>query len=288
MERWDEQTLVKQALASEAETVVLFCSGHPMPYRKSKTQAYDCLQIPMCLAGLSKAALFEIATKKKLELMLDSCGECEHSSCLALIRNQAERASEMLCACQGESNLYLVEKRPEDEKGRKRKAVTSGEKACSRREFLFRLADVSLKTFSNEYEVAAAQAEKKAAAVSSSAYIVNGVRVGRKLAYRPAWTQQLKAAYQRTYQASETHGEAAVWPSVRIRQNCTNCNMCASFCPTGALRIEVEEKAGEDGVKTLSAAHYFQPMLCADCRLCAAVCPDTVQVRHENAGRRND
>ncbi|MBP3700258.1 MAG: 4Fe-4S binding protein, partial [Lachnospiraceae bacterium] len=40
MDNWDEKTLVKDALGSEAETVVLFCGGHPMPYRKSKTQAY--------------------------------------------------------------------------------------------------------------------------------------------------------------------------------------------------------------------------------------------------------
>ena len=70
MESWDEKTLVKQALEADAETVVLFCGGHPKPYRKSKSQEFECLRIPICLAGLSKAVLFEIAAKKKLELML--------------------------------------------------------------------------------------------------------------------------------------------------------------------------------------------------------------------------
>ncbi len=280
MEQWDEKTLVKDALDSEAETVVLFCGGHPTPYRKSKTQTYECLRIPICLAGLSKAALFEIASKKKLELMLDACGECDHSSCMSLIKNQVQRTSEMLTAAMGVSQLTLMEARPGDEKGRKQKAVLAGEKACSRREFLFRLADVGLKTVSSDYEAAAVKVEQDTAAASAAAArgtVINGVRMGRKMAYRPQWTDRLKQLYHRTYLSSENHGEAAVWPSVRTRNNCTNCNMCASFCPTGALRIEVEERTSAD--EPLSVAHYFQPMLCADCRLCATVCPVDAIVR---------
>lgn len=282
MDSWQEATLVKEALASEADTIVLFCGGHPSAYRKSKTQTYECLKVPHCLAGISKAALFEIAAHKKVELMVDACEECEYASCLALIRNQVQQTGEMLCACTGSSHLSLVEARSQEEKGRKQKAVFTGEKACSRREFLFRLADVSLKTVSTEYEAAATQVEKQEALAAKAAArgtSINGVRMGRRMAYRPQWTEHLKQVYHRAYVDAGEHGEAAIWPSVRIQKDCTNCNMCASFCPTGALRIDAEEKKDEAGRVTLSAVHYFQPMLCADCRLCASVCPIQAIVR---------
>lgn len=262
LEQWDEKALVKKVLGSCAETAVLFCGRHSSPYRKEKERSYDCFQIPLCLAGLSKAALVEIAAGKKLELMTDACGNCGRKDCLAVIQDQAARVCEMLNACRGSGELYLVGRRPEGEKGRKRRAVPSGESACSRREVILRLAEAGRRVVTADREKERKPEEKPP--------VVNGVRTGRRLCYRPLWAERLKAAYRKLYEASPKHGEPACFPSVRIRKDCTNCNLCASFCPTGALRIEAEGNM---------AAHYFQPMICADCRLCAAVCPKEAIVR---------
>jgi ferredoxin len=263
LEQWDEKLLVERAVQGKAGTAVLFCGRHPSPYRKEKDHTYDCFQVPVCLAGLSKAALFEIAAHKKVELMLDACGSCEWGDLSGLVRDQAQRVCEMLCACRGRGDFFLVEKRPDGEKGRKKKAVPSGERACSRREIIFRLADAGLRTVASSEKPRTEPPRQKKPAV-------NGVRTGRKLCYRPGWAERLKTAYRHMYESESVHGEPASFPAVRIRRNCTNCNLCASFCPTGALRIEAEED---------SAAHYFQPMLCADCRLCAEVCPMEAVVR---------
>lgn len=46
---------------------------------------------------------------------------------------------------------------------------------------------------------------------------------------------------------------------------CTSCQMCATFCPTGALR------KFQDPDGTFSVEHG--PADCAKCRLCANICP---------------
>ncbi|MBR5474690.1 MAG: 4Fe-4S binding protein [Lachnospiraceae bacterium] len=278
LEEWDEQKLISHAKTAKEQTVALFCGRHQKAFRKAKDVA--CFQVPMCLGGLTKAALFEIGVDKQVEMMLDECDGCEWKHCRETVEHLAKQVNEMIFACCNQTSLSLMEMRPEEEKGRKNKAMLTGEKACSRRDIMFRLLDAGRRAVVSE------KAKPKMAGPGAAAGpVVNGVRTGRKMAFRPEWMDRLKAAYRQAYErtdlhakqeekAGSAHGEAAFWPSVRIRRNCTNCNMCASFCPTGALRIEVEEQS-----EPLVASHYFQPMLCADCRLCEAVCPIEAIVR---------
>lgn len=54
-----------------------------------------------------------------------------------------------------------------------------------------------------------------------------------------------------------------LWSQVRIEKNCRGCQMCAFFCPTGALRII--EMDGKSGLSFTSA-------LCTGCNLCSEIC----------------
>jgi ferredoxin len=57
-----------------------------------------------------------------------------------------------------------------------------------------------------------------------------------------------------------------LWGHVVIETDkCTSCQMCATFCPTGALK-KFEKKDGTFGVD-----HY--PSLCVKCRTCTDICP---------------
>ena len=54
-----------------------------------------------------------------------------------------------------------------------------------------------------------------------------------------------------------------LWATVAIKDSCTGCQMCAFFCPTGALF-----KVVEDGKPGLA----FKYADCTDCQLCQEIC----------------
>ena len=57
--------------------------------------------------------------------------------------------------------------------------------------------------------------------------------------------------------------ENGSWATCRIKQSCTACQMCAFFCPTGAL-----SKTEQDGKPALT----FRVSHCTNCRVCAEIC----------------
>lgn len=59
--------------------------------------------------------------------------------------------------------------------------------------------------------------------------------------------------------------QAGQWGAVTLDARCIGCQMCASFCPTGALATTVEES---DGTVTIS----FCAARCTACGLCKKVC----------------
>jgi len=64
--------------------------------------------------------------------------------------------------------------------------------------------------------------------------------------------------------------DALPWASVQVDAlTCSGCQLCARFCPTGALNYlwgEVDDSV----VFNLT----FHPALCLDCNICVAVCPE--------------
>jgi formate hydrogenlyase subunit 6/NADH:ubiquinone oxidoreductase subunit I len=54
-----------------------------------------------------------------------------------------------------------------------------------------------------------------------------------------------------------------IWAQFGFTEKCNGCQMCAFFCPTGALtKIEQEDKLGV----------AFKLALCTNCRLCQEIC----------------
>lgn len=61
--------------------------------------------------------------------------------------------------------------------------------------------------------------------------------------------------------------DTRLWGHVIIDpEKCSSCQMCATFCPTGAIA----KYAGEDG--SIGVTH--RPVDCVKCRCCTDICPE--------------
>jgi Pyruvate/2-oxoacid:ferredoxin oxidoreductase delta subunit len=83
----------------------------------------------------------------------------------------------------------------------------------------------------------------------------------------PEKTQLLLSSLKRiSDQDIKRELDTNLWATVSIKESCTGCQMCAFFCPTGALaRFE------EDGKPGLT----FSYAVCTDCGLCREICYTT-------------
>jgi formate hydrogenlyase subunit 6/NADH:ubiquinone oxidoreductase subunit I len=96
---------------------------------------------------------------------------------------------------------------------------------------------------------------------------------GELSVYLPAKRRLLLAALRQMGKPAVTDFEAdggpfgpaqgKLWAQFELKEGCTGCQMCAFFCPTGALnKIEEDGKAGV----TFRISH------CTHCRLCQDIC----------------
>ena len=81
----------------------------------------------------------------------------------------------------------------------------------------------------------------------------------------PAKRQLLLAALRRIGKpvVADFEADGGPWAQFSFKETCTGCQMCAFFCPTGALsKIEEGSKAGV----------AFKISHCTNCRLCQEIC----------------
>ena len=113
--------------------------------------------------------------------------------------------------------------------------------------------------------------------VKATAATVNGVLTGQAIPTDAKTTlprgelptrvpikhQLLLTALQKIGKPVIAEWNGGIWAQFGFTAKCNGCQMCAFFCPTGALtKIEQEGKLGV----------AFKLALCTDCRLCREIC----------------
>lgn len=81
----------------------------------------------------------------------------------------------------------------------------------------------------------------------------------------PDRRERLLAALDSLGQPQDVLMDTRLWGHVIIDpEKCSSCQMCATFCPTGAIA----KYAGEDG--SIGVTH--RPVDCVKCRCCTDIC----------------
>lgn len=213
-----------------------------------------------CLGRVEESLLVTLAAlgARRVVLVQARCAECEHASGFETARLVRDTALALLETWNNDMRIDLVEKLP----SAVRRSGDEGYDA-SRRSFFSSVKD-----------------EAKSAAAVTADYAVKDalgveeppepkfVKVGKDGTlphFIPDRRGRLLAALGALGQPQDVLIDTRLWGHVIIDpEKCSSCQMCATFCPTGAIA----KYAGEDG--SIGVTH--RPVDCVKCRCCTDIC----------------
>ena len=247
------------------EALALVCPQHPAPGQSAAPVGY-AIRHQRCLAAFSPEQLLSLSQDGGREVWLadDACAACPIGQLHDEIVGVAAAANQLLAGFGLEPAIHLIS---EDAKGEARSVRTldGAAPAVDRRGFFRSLGKLTQQRASEMAERA------------PMPLFAPGAPVDQRLPYQtPPSLQRLNqhvAALSQGVDPRPTFlldADALPWASVLVdAQSCSGCQLCARFCPTGALNYLWGEV--DDG---LVFNLTFQPALCLDCNICVAVCPE--------------
>ena len=248
-------------------TLALACPQHPAPSQTSAPVDY-VIQHERCLAGFSVDQLLDLSDEGARAIWLDDgpCETCPLAPAQADIAQRAEAINQLLAAFGIPPAVHRVSAQPDPQPPAAPLPVLQGTApAVDRRGFFRSLGRL------------AQQRLEEAEARDHRPMLDPGAPVDQRLPYRiPASLKRLDGHLMALAQASEPvsgfllDAEALPWSDLDVRVDaCSGCQLCARFCPTGALNYLWGEL--EEGI---AFNLNFHPRLCLDCHICVAVCPE--------------
>lgn len=215
-----------------------------------------------CLGRIDEGMILALAAKgaKAVTLVHEECGACEHSQGMETVRMVRENADVLLETWGSDVRLKVSGKIPSCVR-----RLDEAEFDEGRRAWLKGVKDDAAKTAST---VAVAAIDDKFGV--EHAEPPKYVRVGEDGVmpqFVPDRRRRLNAALEALGEPADVMIDTRLWGHVVIdEQLCSSCRMCATFCPTGALR-RFDESEDVMGVT-------HSPSLCVKCRMCENICPE--------------
>ena len=210
-----------------------------------------------CLGRVDESLLATLACGGATRIVLahDDCAACALRPGCAVAGEVAATAGELFSAWRIPAQVELAARLP----GAVRRAEEGFDQA--RRAFLGATARRGRRVAA-QAAAAAVQGEEKAGDAPTLSKVGEDGTLPHRL---PARRRRLLGVLGGWGQPDDVMVSTRLWGHVVVdADRCRSCQMCAVFCPTGAL-----SKAGEDGAPAL--AH--DPAICVKCRTCEAICP---------------
>ncbi len=254
------------------EGLALVCPQHENPEQSAAPVRY-AIRHQRCLAAFSVEQLLSLSQDGGREVWLgdDACAACPIGQLHEDIVRRAVAANQLLAGFGLPPAIGLIAE--QEEEPHPVQVLEGAAPAVSRRGFFRSLGKL------------AQQRADEAAARSPRPLFAPGAPVDARLPYQtPPSLQQLNQHLAELAQHRPPapdfilDTEALPWASVLVDDNaCSGCQLCARFCPTGAINYLWGEL--EEGVVFNLT---FHSALCLSCNICAAVCPeDAVQLTQQ-------
>lgn len=237
---------VRQA-AQAGQTVAFAC---PRFVQTEPAAKAVCVEVP-CIGRLNEAVLVGAATEAQWVLLLDgACEGCPSAKAHEVAERMADRANGLLRAFGMSPRVVVGPQLPASLQA----ANSEMAQGLSRRGFFTLLAREALRVGAVTVDTVLSgreQAEK------------NEPTRGELPTDLPAKRALLLASLRRLGEPATARLEVEGWATFGYGESCTGCQMCAFFCPTGALtKVEREGRVGV----------AFRAAACTACGLCEDIC----------------
>lgn len=230
-----------------------------------------------CLGRVEEAALTTLAAEGAREVVLvrGLCEDCAHNTGWKMAQEVLATERELLAAWKRDMPVRIAQKMPSvcraQDKGydeAKRSALIEGRQEVGR--IGATVADFAIRDTLGEE-----QRERFAYQRRSYTKVMED---GTLPHFIPDRRERLLDALASLGQPDDVMISTRLWGHVIIDVDaCKSCLMCATFCPTGALR---KFGADDGGAEPFGVEHY--PGDCVKCRMCETICPAcAIQISEE-------
>lgn len=253
-------------------TAVIACEE--MLKRVPKLYDPDKVASVVCLGRVDESliALMGLAEGKEVVMVCSDCENCPHAPGRATAELVCETANHLLEVWNNPLRARISDKLP----GKVRRKENPDGYDKQRREVFGEVASeaktVAAQTAAEQLKLAPQDSEKEKSKTKPLVVKVNERGVIPQ--HIPTRRTRLLKTLSEMGEPSEDVISCRLWGEVEIdTEKCNSCQMCATFCPTGAL-TRYRDDNGEVGIE-----HYAG--CCVKCRTCTDICPQQALILHD-------